>query len=109
MTLQGRVRAAQAVQRAGLDVQRAGPLERASSITNEVWYAGPWVVRINSRPRRGNLRHEAQIAELLPAEVGYPEVLHFGEDDSAEWLIHRRIPGDVLSLAWPSLSEAERR
>jgi aminoglycoside phosphotransferase (APT) family kinase protein len=109
MTLQGRVRAAQALQKAGLDVQSAGPLERASSITNEVWYAGPWVVRVNARPRRGNLRHEAEIARLLPAEVGYPEVVAYGEDAGAEWLIHRRIEGDVLSLAWPSLSEDQRR
>src|SRR4051812_1847813 len=109
MTLQGRVRAAQALQRSGLDVQAAGPLERASSITNEVWYAGPWVVRVNARPRRGNLRHEAEVARLLPPEVGYPEVVAHGEDEGAEWLIHRRIPGVVLSMAWPALSEAERR
>src|SRR3954463_9768287 len=109
MTLQGRVRAAQALQRSGLDVQAAGPLERASSITNEVWYAGPWVVRVNARPRRGNLRHEAGVARLLPPEVGYPEVVAHGEDDSAEWLIHRRIPGVVLSMAWPGLNEAQRR
>ena len=109
MTLQGRVRAAQALQRAGLDVQRAGPLERASSITNEVWYAGPWVVRVNARPRRGNLLHESQVAELLPPEVGYPEVIAFGEDATAEWLVHRRVPGVVLSVAWPSLSDDQRR
>ena len=84
MTLQGRVRASQALQQAGLDVQRAGPLERASSITNEVWYAGPWVVRVNARPRRGNLLHESHVATLLPPEVGYPEVVAFGEDASAE-------------------------
>src|SRR3954454_13779994 len=98
MSLQGRVRAAQALQRSGLDVQAAGPLERASSITNEVWYAGPYVVRVNARPRRGNLRHEAEIARLPPAEVGYPEVVSYGEDEAAEWLIHRRIPGEVLTL-----------
>src|SRR5688572_15338526 len=109
MTIQGRVRAAQALQKAGLDVQAAGPLERASSITNEVWYAGPWVVRVNARPRRGNLRHEAEIAAVLPPEVGYPEVVAHGEDDEAEWLIHRRIAGVVLSLAWPGLGERQRR
>src|SRR5206468_4148787 len=106
VTLQGRVRAAQALQRSGLDVQAAGPLERASSITNEVWYAGPWVVRVNARPRRGNLRHEAEVARMLPPEVGYPEVVDYGEDAGAEWLIHRRIPGVVLSMAWPALNEA---
>src|SRR3954452_20140201 len=109
MSLQGRVRAAQALQRSGLDVQAAGPLERASSITNEVWYAGPWVVRVNARPRRGNLRHEAEVARFLPDEVGYPEVVTYGEDDQAEWLIHRRMPGVVLSMAWPALNEAQRR
>src|SRR5438270_13963345 len=109
MTLQGRVRAAQALRRSGLDVQSAGPLERASSITNEVWYAGQWVVRVNARPRRGNLRHEADVARLLPPDVGYPEVIDYGEDADAEWLIHRRIPGVVLSRAWPALSEAQRQ
>ena len=103
------MRAAQALQKAGLNVQATGPLERASSITNEVWYAGPWVVRVNARPRRGNLRHEAEIARLLPPSVGYPPVVAYGEDATAEWLIHERIPGVVLSRAWPELSEAERR
>src|SRR3954447_11912077 len=109
MTLQGRVRAAQALQRSGLAGQAAGPLERASSITNEVWYAGQWVVRVNARARRGNLRHEAEVARLLPPEVGYPEVVSYGEDDDSEWLIHRRIPGVVLSMAWPGMNEAQRR
>src|SRR5437660_5341231 len=107
MTLQGRVRAAQALQQAG--VVPTAPLERASSITNEVWYAGDWVVRVNTRERRGNLRHEAEVARLLPPEVGYPPVVDYGSNEGAEWLVHRRISGDVLSRVWPRLSEGERR
>jgi aminoglycoside phosphotransferase (APT) family kinase protein len=108
MTLQGRVWAAQALQQAGLSAS-AGPLERASSITNEVWYAGPWVVRVNVRPRRGTLKHEAEIAHLLPESVGYPDVVAYGSHESAEWLVHRRVEGSVLSRVWPSLRETERR
>ena len=63
------------------------PLERASSITNEVWYAGEWVVRVNTRERRGNLKHEAEIADLLPEEIGYPPVVSYGSDESADWLV----------------------
>ena len=100
--------AAQALQRAGLPASTV-PLERASSVTNEVWYAGPWVVRVNTRPQRGTLRHEAEIALLLPAEVGYPEILSYGSNASAEWLVHRRVEGEVLSRVWPDLSEAQRR
>src|SRR4051794_1963328 len=108
MSLQGRMLAAQALQAAGL-ASGGIPLERASSITNEVWYAGDWVVRVNTRERRGNLRHEAEIASLLPEEVGYPEVVDYGSNDMAEWLIHRRVPGAVLSRVWPGLSEDARR
>src|SRR3954468_12460617 len=110
MSLKGRVWAAQALQAAG--VVRAGttiPLERASSITNEVWYAGDWVVRVNTRERRGNLEHEAEGSELLPEEIGYPEVVSYGENASAEWLVHRRVPGEVLSRVWPRLNESARR
>ena len=100
--------AAQALQRAGLP--SAGvPLERASSITNEVWYAGAYVVRVNTRPQRGTLRHEAEIALLLPPEVGYPEVVSYGSAPTAEWLVHRRVEGEVLSRVWPELSDSERR
>src|SRR5947208_2109474 len=97
MTLQGRMWAAQALQAAGLTKDGPIPLERASSITNEVWYAGPWVVRVNARNRRGNLKHEAEVARRLPPEVGYPEVIDYGENQSAEWLVHRRVAGKVLS------------
>src|SRR5436190_3134803 len=108
MTLKGRMWAAQALQAAGV-VTGAIPLERASSITNEVWYAGNWVVRVNTRERRGNLKHEAEIAVLLPPEIGYPEVVSYGSNESAEWLVHRRVAGDVLSRVWPRMSEGERR
>src|SRR5438874_4544646 len=108
MSLQGRMLAAQALQAAGLAAPGT-PRERASSITNEVWYAGEWVVRVNTRERRGNLRHEAAIARLLPTEVGYPPVVDFGSNEGAEWLVHRRVPGEVLSRVWPGLSEDERR
>src|SRR4051794_1176304 len=105
MTLQGRVWAAQALQQAGLS-GTAGPLERASSITNEVWYAGPWVVRVNVRPRRGTLKHEAEIAHLLPESVGYPEVVSYGAHDTAEWLVHRRGGGAGFCPGWPAVGGA---
>lgn len=51
---------------------------------------------------------ETALAELLPREVGYPEVLASGVEDGHEWMASRRLPGSNLAEAWQSLSEPDQ-
>jgi aminoglycoside phosphotransferase (APT) family kinase protein len=101
------VRARRALRGAGLDENE--PMERASSVTNEVWITGDAVVRVN-RASNQRLRREAMLGQALPSEVGYPEVLAYGGESSAgDWLVLRRLPGRPLSRAWPQMTTDERR
>jgi aminoglycoside phosphotransferase len=99
-------RARKALQGAGLDLSL--PIERASSVTNEVWLAGEYVIRVNRHPNQ-RLRREAALAPLLPADIGYPEIVAYGGDLGADWLVCRRVPGLVLSRCWPAMTPLERR
>lgn len=99
-------RARRALSEAGLDL--GTHLERASSVTNEVWFAGDVVVRVNRHPNQ-RLRREADLGPVLPPEVRYPEVVAYGGQLGADWLILKRRPGTALSRAWPTLTWPERR
>jgi hygromycin-B 7''-O-kinase len=99
-------RARRALQSAFLDIDM--PLRRASSVTNEVWIADEYVIRVNRRldPR---LRREAYLAPFLPPEVRYPEIVAYGGKPGSDWLILKRVPGEVLARCWPSMTPLERR
>ena len=99
-------RARRALQSAFLDMDM--PMRRADSVTNEVWLADEYVIRVNRRldPR---LRREAALAPHLPPEVGYPEIVAYGGKPGADWLIVRRVRGQVLYRCWPTMSRVERR
>jgi hygromycin-B 7''-O-kinase len=84
------------------------PLVRASSVTNEVWMADEFVVRVNRRPDQ-RLQREAFLGPRLPASVNYPEVVAYGGELGSDWLIVRRRPGVVLARQWPTMSVGERR
>jgi len=99
-------RARRALAEAGLDYTM--PLQRASSVTNEVWISDAYVIRVNRRPNQ-RLRREAYLGPLLPPEVPYPEIVAYGGELGADWLIVRRMPGEVLARRWPSMSTGERR
>lgn len=99
-------RARRALEGAGLDLSL--PLERASSVTNEVWLAGDYVIRVNRQPNQ-RLRREAALGPLLPPEIGYPEIVAYGGDLGADWLVCKRVPGLVLSRCWPAMTRDERR
>ena len=99
-------RARQALAEAGLPLDLT--LERASSVTNEVWLSDRYVVRINRQPNQ-RLRREAAIGPLLPAEVGYPAVEAYGGQLGKDWLIVHRVPGRPLSRCWPGMTRDERR
>ena len=83
--------------------------ERAPSAANEVWVCGNQVLRINPVQGSRRLHREALLAPHLPPEVGYPTVLGNGVTASGEWLLVERVPGIVLSRAWPDMREPQRR
>lgn len=100
------VRARKALRGAGLDP--AVPLERASSVTNEVWLSPTHAIRVNRRASN-RLYREALVAAALPPEVGYPRVVAHGGDRGEDWLVTERVPGAPLAHIWPELSTADRR
>lgn len=99
-------RARRALEGAGLDLSM--PLERASSVTNEVWVSEHYVIRVNRRMDQ-RLRREALLGPQLPEEVGYPNVVAYGGELGADWLILERVPGLVLARCWPAMTRGERR
>lgn len=99
-------RARRALEGAGLDITMR--LERASSVTNEVWIADDYVIRVNRHPNQ-RLRREAALAPHLPAELGYPSIVAYGGEMGADYLIAERVPGLVLARCWPSMSTEDRR
>jgi hygromycin-B 7''-O-kinase len=101
-----RLRALQALAAAGLPPP--GTLERASSVTNEVWLTGDMVVRVGRR-NDGRLCREASLTPHLPAGLGHPEVIACSPPGGRDWLVSRRVPGTVLSRCWPSMTVTERR
>ena len=89
----------------GLD---AADAERPFSQANHVWLVGDMALRIASDPRHTELRTEAALWPLLPAEVGLPALLDAGWIDGHAFTLAERLPGTSLAVAWPSLTEAER-
>lgn len=104
-TTLAQVRARTALREAGVDP--TVPLERASSVTNEVWLTATHAVRVNRHPTN-RLYREALIAEVLPPEVGYPVVVAHGGGRGEDWLVAERMPGEPLAHLWPDLSVEER-
>lgn len=100
------LRARTALRSAGLDP--TVPLERASSVTNEVWLTPEHVVRVN-RGHNDRLAREAIIAAALPPAVGYPRVVAQGQGHGEDWLVSERAPGVPLAHRWPELTTDERR
>lgn len=100
------LRARTALRGAGLDP--SAPLERASSVTNEVWLTPTHVVRVNRR-HDNRLAREAAVAAVLPEEVGYPRIVAHGHRQGEDWLIVERVPGTPLAHCWPDLRPDERR
>jgi aminoglycoside phosphotransferase (APT) family kinase protein len=99
-------RARRALEEAGLDMNL--PLTRASSVTNEVWLTSEYAVRVNRQPNQ-RLRREAAIGPLLPSAIGYPDIVAYGGQLGADWLVLQRVPGTPLSRCWPTMSTEDRR
>jgi len=79
-------------------------LERCSAArSNEVWFYGPYVLRIN--PYGRTLEQEARLLRILPASIPHAPVVAIG----AGWIVQRRVEGDPLSAVWLSLDETRQR
>jgi scyllo-inosamine 4-kinase len=100
------IRARTALRGAGLDP--TVPLERVSSVTNEVWLTATHAVRVNRHPNN-RLYREALVAEVLPPEVGYPPIVAHGGGRGEDWLVQERMPGRPLAHVWPDLRDDQRR
>jgi hypothetical protein len=74
--------------------------------THDVWIARDFVLRVNAGARR--LYREAAVAARLPREARYPGVVAAGDDGAIEWIVTRRVRGDVLLGAWPVMSARDR-
>ncbi len=99
------MRARHALDAAGLDP--SVPLEPANSVTNEVWIGHELIVRVNSQAN-DRLRREAALAVHLPSEVGYPNIVAYGGEVGADFLILERLPGHPLGRWWPGMSTEQR-
>ena len=84
-----------------------GRLEHGES--NDVWTADDIVVRVAKKPGSSDLLTEADTASRLDPAVGYPTVLGAGRYDGHEWMAMRRLAGQNLAAAWPTMPGAERR
>lgn len=76
--------------------------------SNGVFAAGDMVLRCTDDLSRGRLARETQLAKLLPAEAGYPEIIDSGRTEGFDWTLCARIPGTNLEDAWAGLSWDER-
>jgi aminoglycoside phosphotransferase (APT) family kinase protein len=99
-------RARQALADAGLDAD--GKLTPLRNVTNEVWLTDEHMIRLNRR-QDARLQREMEIARLLPAAVGYPEIVDYGGEPGDDHLITRRPAGQVLAHAWPTLGGGHRQ
>lgn len=106
MSRLAQARARHALDAAGLDPSI--PLEPANSVTNEVWVGHDVVVRVNAGPTE-RLRREAILARRLPASVGYPGIIAYGDGLGADFLVLHRVPGHPLSRWWPGMDPTVRR
>ncbi|MBI3970061.1 MAG: aminoglycoside phosphotransferase family protein [Chloroflexi bacterium] len=91
--------------RHGVDIRTA---RRAGGWSNLTWLAGGLAIRVAAAPGSGDLLREAQLAALLPPEVGYPRIVDSGVAAGHEWMLAEEAPGTNLGRAWPDRGWDER-
>ena len=84
-------------------------LEWVASTTNEVWFVGPYVLRVCPVPGTRRLSNEAAVVKILPEGVPHATVVATGPGRVGEWLVSERLAGQPLSRAWVSMRENERQ
>jgi phosphotransferase family enzyme len=84
-------------------------IEPVESYSHAVWLTAEHAVKYHIIGSVGRLEHEARVAERLPAEALFPEVIAVGREGEHDWLVTKRVPGVPLSAAWPWMTQQERR
>lgn len=79
------------------------------SWSNDTWMTDDAVLRVCWRGDRDRLDRERQLLTVLPASLPHASVLSFGTWEDGSWIVLRRIPGERLDLAWPTLSFDQRQ
>jgi hygromycin-B 7''-O-kinase len=100
------LRAHHALQEAGLT--GVGRLTRAANSTNEVWFIGPYVLRINPVVDQAILVHERNVLQALCSSVRAPKLVGYGQGDLGEWLVVERLPGEELGRRWMTMAVDDR-
>jgi aminoglycoside phosphotransferase (APT) family kinase protein len=77
--------------------------ERARGWTNATWLGRAIVLRVSTEQGSDALLREADLAPLLPSEVGYPRIIETGVSDGYAWMLTERVDGDNLGALWPAL------
>ena len=101
-----RLRAREALAEAGC---AETALEWVASNTNEVWFVGPYVLRVCPVAGTRRLSNEAAVMNRLPEGVPHARVVATGPSRLGEWLVSERLRGQPLSRAWPTMRETERQ
>lgn len=98
-----------ALRGAGLDrlLSEIAP-QRISNAVNEVWSFGDYIVRVNPDASSHRLQDEAHLLLYLPAGVRAPVPVAAGAASWGEWVVTVRLPGQELSRAWVTMTEAQR-
>jgi len=76
---------------------------RGGGWSNATWVAEGLVLRISIEAGSGRILREAQLASILPPEVGYPPVAETGVTEGLEWVLTREVAGRNLGEVWPVL------
>ncbi|MGV9884677.1 phosphotransferase family protein [Streptomyces sp. NPDC003006] len=92
--------AAEVFQRHGIDFSQT---RRAGGRTNATWLGGGLAVRVAGAAGSGDLSREAELATVLPPEVGYPRVLATGTTRGFQWVAGTEIAAGSLDDAWSAL------
>jgi scyllo-inosamine 4-kinase len=85
------------------------PITAASGFVNNVWMTPEVVIRLNNGRFRNTFHHEADVLQHLKGSIPVPEVLDVGHrHTNGEYIILRRLPGNDLEQAWPTMPVNER-
>lgn len=82
--------------------------KRAGGWSNATWLAGGLALRLSVQPGTQTILREAQLASLLPLEVGYPPILETGVIDGYEWSLSQEVPGRNLGVIWSEIDWDQR-
>jgi len=78
-------------------------LEPAESYSSAVWLTRDYVLQLPHKRATRPPRARGPCCSAIAPGAPYPEVIAVGRDGEYDWLVTRRVPGIVLSAAWPWL------